>query len=258
MLFRSTGSLKVWFATALRAIPDEGLKNLDWKKAIGALLVKVKYKTIEWLEGKPTIRDVSEIEELRNEILRLKHEVERLRQMPIETSLQLSVVVNIVQRISISLASIPDDQNVTFASPEGTLRVNTAFSVSDEQLREILVRTHRVHRVHVPLVVKRPDYLGVSMWDVIESGHSVKAKIIDQDWLERFHNREVSLLPGDALMAGLRIDAYFDEEGNVFETKYTVEKIEEVVKFNSVQLEMLANDEGESNSSACNSDEVTT
>ena len=44
------GSLRTWFASILRSIDDEALKDLDLKKLIGAYLVRVKYAAVDWLE----------------------------------------------------------------------------------------------------------------------------------------------------------------------------------------------------------------
>jgi hypothetical protein len=242
------GSLRTWFISVLRAVPDEALKELDWKKVIGALLVKAKYRTIRWLEGKNTITNAGEIEELRKEITQLKNEVERLRRLPVETPLPLSVVVTAVKKVSLALMPLPSGQSIAFVTSEGSLEINRSFAVTDEQIEEILTHTFKTERTRMQLTVKKPDLLGASMWDVVAQGHAVKAKIVDEQWLELFHERHIALLPGDALSADVRIDAHFDEEGQVFETKYTVEKVHGVEKTSGEQLELFRTDGDEAHS----------
>lgn len=238
------GSLRTWLASSLRSIPDEVLKDGDWKKIVGFFLVKAKHKMIQWLEGKETIKSADEIEDLRKQITELKNEVERLRQLPIEAPIPVTVIVTAVKKISVALAPLPSGQSIAYVSSEGSLEINRSFAVTDEQIEEILTKKFKTERTRMALTVKKPDYLGKSMWDMIAQGHPVKAKIIDEHWLETFHQRQVALLPGDALSADVRIDAHFDEEGRIFETKHTVEKVHEIVKINGEQLEIFK-DEGE-------------
>src|ERR1039458_1665900 len=52
-------SLKILLARALKKIPDELVSNLDWKKWVGSLLVKGKYKLIEHIDSDaPVINQV--------------------------------------------------------------------------------------------------------------------------------------------------------------------------------------------------------
>jgi hypothetical protein len=47
------GSITIWLKNILKAIPDEGLKDLEWKKAVGTYLVKAKYVALQWLDLVP-------------------------------------------------------------------------------------------------------------------------------------------------------------------------------------------------------------
>ena len=44
-------SLKILLARALKRIPDDLVSNLDWKKWVGGLLVKGKYKLLEHIDS---------------------------------------------------------------------------------------------------------------------------------------------------------------------------------------------------------------
>ncbi len=81
------------------------------------------------------------------------------------------------------------------------------------------------------------------MWEVITKGHTVRTKIVDNDWLDIFHDRQVALLPGDALSADVRIDTHLDEDDQPFDTKYTVEKIHQITKADREQLELNFDEE---------------
>ena len=45
------GSITIWLKNILKAIPDEGLKDLEWKKAVGTYLLKAKYVALRFDSG---------------------------------------------------------------------------------------------------------------------------------------------------------------------------------------------------------------
>src|SRR2546422_288088 len=51
------GSVTAWLKYVLESVDDDALKNLEWKKIVGAYLVKGKRKLIEFIERRSTIRE---------------------------------------------------------------------------------------------------------------------------------------------------------------------------------------------------------
>ena len=46
-----SGSLRVFLKNVLNRVPDEALKSLEWKRAVGSALVKAKYVALEFLDS---------------------------------------------------------------------------------------------------------------------------------------------------------------------------------------------------------------
>ncbi|TMK07047.1 MAG: hypothetical protein E6G71_12125, partial [Alphaproteobacteria bacterium] len=44
------GSIRVWLSSFLKTIDDQGLREGEWKKAIGPVLVEAKYAAISFLD----------------------------------------------------------------------------------------------------------------------------------------------------------------------------------------------------------------
>jgi len=65
------------------------------------------------------------------------------------------------------------------------------------------------------LKVKKPDFLGESMWEFRFSDHSIEAKFLDFDWLKRFREGSVVLRPGDAIRALVESEFRYNHEGEV-------------------------------------------
>jgi hypothetical protein len=72
------------------------------------------------------------------------------------------------------------------------------------------------------LLIKKPDYLGNSMWEFQLGGRAEEAKMGDKDWLDRFRANQFTLRPGDALRAVVRTDVAKGSEGQEVGVHYSV------------------------------------
>ena len=88
-----------------------------------------------------------------------------------------------------------------------------------------------VNKTTIParVKVKKPDLLGDSQWSVVWD-RAIVAKIEDVGWSERFHNAEISMLPGSYLDVMLRIEIPLDEKREPMgDPKYYIVEIKEVI-----------------------------
>jgi hypothetical protein len=65
------------------------------------------------------------------------------------------------------------------------------------------------------LVVKKPDYLGDSKWDLRHGKRPKSARIEDNAWLKRFQSREVDVRPGDALRCEVQIEHLYGHDNEL-------------------------------------------
>jgi hypothetical protein len=79
------------------------------------------------------------------------------------------------------------------------------------------------------LKIKKPDFLGSSMWEFRHEGRPIEARISDTDWLNEFHETGAGVRPGGALRAIVRIEASYDLENEALPPRYTVLKVKEVL-----------------------------
>jgi hypothetical protein len=56
------------------------------------------------------------------------------------------------------------------------------------------------------------------------------APILDEEWLERFRQRKVVLLPGDALRCRIKFTYIYDEKGELIGQRMEIEKVLEVIQ----------------------------
>lgn len=90
-------------------------------------------------------------------------------------------------------------------------------------------KTVKSERVIV-LKVKKPDFLGDSKWEMKHGSQRIVCKIIDENWIERFKNKEVLVFPGDSLEAKVLLVEEYNIKGDLVKTEYTILEILDVIQ----------------------------
>jgi hypothetical protein len=224
-----SGSIKTRLCSALKLIDDEALKELDWKKAIGSFLVKGKYKIIKFLEKKNVISSIEEINELEKDFEKLIDE-SCGQGFPFRTKVNTHKLLESMLNLSKANSNLSNKDKAMLISNEGKASINTRFYISTEMIEELLTRHVINKQIEMILLVKKPDYLGYSMWDVQYSGRTVQAKIMDLEWLQRFQSREVDMLPGDSLRAIVHLEIKYGDNNIIVGEHYSVLKVIEIYK----------------------------
>ncbi|MDE0243931.1 MAG: hypothetical protein OXM59_01080 [Gammaproteobacteria bacterium] len=234
-------SLKTWLRTVLTAADDQALKSLNWKPAVGKYLVRAKYMILRWIEDDENPRD---LRGLRNEIQQLAKEsdVRHLPDYPPVNSKSLISAVTDLQEVKDHLAE--GDKASVEVPGEGEVKFNLSMRIPLESLEELAVSTTETHTVNsMYLIVKKPDYLGESMWEFRLGSRSINAKIEDKEWLTSFQGRQVDVRPGDALDCTVRVVMMYDHDNELLSEKHFVERVRKVLDNRSEQLNLLKKDE---------------
>jgi hypothetical protein len=81
------------------------------------------------------------------------------------------------------------------------------------------------------LTIRKPDMVGQSKWQFTRGKVPIFARISDEDWLSRFHDRKViGLHSGDAMRCKVRFTYIFDDKGTMIEEQIEVTKVIEIIK----------------------------
>lgn len=102
--------------------------------------------------------------------------------------------------------------------------------MSPDAVEEILTERVLTGKYEVYLKVKKPDYLGQSMWEFKYEGKLIQAKIHDSGWLERFQQKTVLLGPGDSIRALVEVKVSYDKYGEVIASHYTILNVKEIIQ----------------------------
>ncbi len=222
------GSVRAWFHAVIEDIPDEALKEGNFKKILGHFLLKAKYKILKWTEEKEKIEHIQEIKELEDELLTLAEETD-IKQLPAYKPMETERLLSHINSINNSLTPLIEEDKVSYISSEGTTGINSNLAISNEIIVELLTsEIIETNGVRI-LKVKKPDFLGQSKWILRYQGHQIEAKISDLKWLNSYQGRQEELQPGDSIKANLKEIISYGHDGEIVHTIYEVTEVEEVI-----------------------------
>lgn len=213
-------SLKVLLARALRKVPDEHIASMDWKKWLGALLVKGKYKLLQSVDADaPQVRRV--LAELESDYKAAPGGL--LGYAPPTVADVREALDGVAQ----ARAALPG-QRVTVQTELGDIDlvevVQSLPAMVDQGPQQTITNTGVEF-----FKVKAPDMLGASQWTVLRNNRSTKVDMLHQGWLDAYHARQHSILPGDSLKCQFEESVTYDATGNELDRKLSIVEVLEVI-----------------------------
>lgn len=222
------GSLRTRLTTMLRSVNDEALKDGDWKKVVGDYLLKGKYRLIGFLENKKQITERAEIEKLGTDIHALAVET-NVKKLSSYKPVPLALLLRDIHQITLSLEPLKLTDSAKFISKNQEVQFNQGFQYQQDSVEALLTKETKTFEKTETLKVKKPDYLGESMWELKLRDHPISAKIVDHDWLLRFQSRQVDVRPGDALSVILQTQINYGFQRDEISVRYHIIKVIEIV-----------------------------
>ena len=107
--------------------------------------------------------------------------------------------------------------------------VNLSVRVNPQVIAELKTARTTRSSTEETLVVKKPDFLGSSQWELYYQGHRVKVAVEDHDWLRQFQEGEIEIRPRDGLSCQLRVEDSYSRDGRWLDTRYYIDKVFSVV-----------------------------
>ncbi len=213
-------SLKMLLSRALRNTPDELIGNLDWKKWAGGLLVKGKYKLLQKLDA-----DAPEIQQT---LLELEPDYKAAPanligyRPPV-----ISDIRDALDGISKARAALPG-QKVTIQTEMGDILLPEVIA-STPVLQELEIADTIVNRGIEFFKIKSPDMLGSAQWVVLRNNRSTRVDMLHQGWIDAYHRREHTLLPGDSMKCKFEEHVSYDSTGTELDRRLSIVEVLEVI-----------------------------
>lgn len=237
-----SGSLKARLASVIRSADDEAIKNLDWKRFLGKYLVDAKYWIVKKLEGAKEINSRAQLLDITEKINRLAQDTDVLH-LPAYQPVSARAVLYSIKRITKSLSFLKGSDEAEYITPNDIAEFNTSFEYREEMEETLLTDSTSVFVSQAVIKVKKPDFLGESMWEFKHQGHQVRAKMSDHNWLLSFQTNRVHVLPGDALRVTLETTTHLDEQGLEIGSHFRVLHVDEIIRAEFLPSDDMFEDE---------------
>jgi len=213
-------SLKMLLVRALKHTPDDLVGNLDWKKWVGGLLVKGKYKLLSKLEADGP--------ELQKVLIELEDDYKKA------PSSLIGYKPPTVSDVRDALDGVAKARS---ALPGQLVRVQT--ELGDVYIPEAITEPvdsgahepdHIVTNRGIEFFkVKSTDMLGSAQWTVLRNNRSTRVDILHQGWVDAYHRREHSIQPGDSLKCSFEESIQYDVNGNEIDRKLSCVEVLAVI-----------------------------
>jgi len=223
------GSLKTIIRNLIEDIPDEDLREADVKRLIGFYLVKCKYAVLKWCQETPKLESPEQVKVLEGELLKIAEEsnINKIPAYALPDRMKLLTNITSIQK---STKTLGENDSVYFSSSGGNSMVSNGIEISESIVSDVLTSEIVEQRNKAILKVKKPDYLGKSKWLMKYQGHNVDVTISDLEWLDKFQNKEIPLLPGDSLKGQFLQIISYGHDLEVISIQYYLEAIDQIIE----------------------------
>lgn len=236
------GSLKTWLSSIIRGIPDEAIKDGDWKKIIGYYLLKSKYIVLNRIEDRVDITDAKVIEDIQYELVKEARKTD-IKMMPHYEPLQIPKLIRSIEDINNALSYLNANDKAYFETKDNDKATfNLSLDFSPEKIEDLLTKEKISNESTIILKIKKPDYLGSSMWEFRHNNKTIPAKILHESWLIQFQQRKIDIRPGDSIKAKINTIIKYGHDNNAIGIAYEVLEIIEVLPLNNPTQNRLFED----------------
>ncbi|CAN5513381.1 hypothetical protein BH24GEM3_BH24GEM3_05340 [soil metagenome] len=217
-------SLVAIIRSIMRVVDGEPLGTTWWEAATGRYVERSVIAVLRFIEGRDTIRNIDETEEL---ILQLEIIAQETgAALPVHSApIRPSKLVKDIGELTSAVKELGPADAISVSSSSGVVPINTRFFLPPERVEELLTREVLSQQLVLRLVVKRPDYLGNSMWQFRYQDHVIDARILDLPWLQEFQSGRVALWPGDALRAETKVEVKLGKNREIIARNYSVIRV---------------------------------
>lgn len=216
-------SIKSKVLQVIKNVPDDFLKDILNPSAwLGHVLVFVKHRLLKAVE-KNEVQTKQDLDKLTLEINNKIKEAGSTSNMIFEVNNYY--VLNTINEIGTEGKKLKNTEFIEYKSQNGKARITNRsnvnmpkllFELGDQQIEQKRIET---------LKIKSLDLLSDrTKWKLIRLGKTIDVKILHQNWLDKYHNREIVIQSGDYLKLELKI-TYTTSPGNIKPT-VTYEAIE--------------------------------
>ena len=128
------------------------------------------------------------------------------------------------------MKTLDPGESISFDGDDGEAVIDAEFSVTDEDINNLLVDQTLENTSELIIMVRKPDFLGETKWDFRFNRRNLSVSIIDKDWLSQFQAGEIDIRPGDALRVRMKETVSYDSTGEVVDEQREIIQVIDVIR----------------------------
>jgi hypothetical protein len=142
---------------------------------------------------------------------------------------RVSEIVDALKEVSESSSFLSENESLSYTSDNTHISIPTKIEVDVKKIETEMKKTIITTKRRLILKIKMLYLIGNAQWEFKLGKQNIKAKILDNDWINSFQNKMIILFPGDALEVGVEISEEYDKYGNLIDTEHTIEKVYNII-----------------------------
>jgi hypothetical protein len=223
-----TSSLKSRLRNFIQGVPDEALRDGDWKKVLGHFMIKAKHVVCKWLEENPQITNLDQVQTLQERLSQIAEET-GARHIAIYRPIDNKNLLGAIAELDRAISHLDPRDVVRYDSPHGRVVLPHTQHVHDDLIRQLLTKEILFSDDERIVKVKKPDFLGRSQWVLKYAGHSISATIDDIDWLIEYQSGRKEVKPGDSLRVLIHEEVFYGHNMEVVHVTHSIRKVLEII-----------------------------
>lgn len=155
--------------------------------------------------------------------------------------------VNLLKGVSLinsGVQTLPINNKVYFSLENEDVDLTGGFEINDEIVKSLTDVTEVQEKQIVILMIKKVDLIGASKWQfkynyAPNKTKTINAKIMDQEWLQKWENKEISLKRGDSLVVEVMLERGYDNSSKKITENMIITKVLNVINESDYESDTL-------------------
>lgn len=136
-----------------------------------------------------------------------------------------SEIVDVLKDVSESSSTLTENEQISYITKNANISVPKNIEVDVQKIENDMKKKIVTGKRELILKIKKAYLIGNAQWEFKHGKNSIDAKILDKDWLEKYHKKLETIAPGDSLEVVVEIIEEYDKYGKLISDTYTIDKV---------------------------------
>lgn len=227
-----TGSIKVFLRNIFENISDDQIYAKGYRAFIEQFLIEIKNYFLTLLSEETEITK-DKLDIVKKNLIE-EGSKKKLKNIETLNNLTYEQMLDCIDGIIKPIKNLDRGQAVRVKCQGREFNLNKDIKYDRSGIESIVIRNEISRNQELVFLVKKPDYIGKSKWEFYYKGEHISAKILHENWLNKFQKGLLSTdkipLPGDSLRVRTDVIVTINRSGIIIAVEYEINEVLEVIK----------------------------